>query len=175
LSKQKKHKDKPYTFSDYIDLQANKPLVWADFSNIESRIAFAQEADLRREDKMSEFRRRFFTERREGFFVDDRPQGTMTGRFTINQPNPQPLPPSLPRWAWKQPNCACGWCPQSDDTAVETPMHPCATAYKREVQRNARRQADEDWYNRQSIEEERRKEEMMREYRVKFRSRNIVW
>jgi hypothetical protein len=162
LSKQKNKKDKSYTFSDYIDLQAADPL--ADFSDIESRVAFAQ----RREDKMHEFRMRFFTERLE----QGEPVGSMTGRFTVNQPNPQPLPPSLPRWAWKQPNCACGWCPQSDDTAVETPMHPCATAYKREVQRNARRQADEDWYNRQSIEEERRKEEMMREYRVKFRSRN---
>jgi hypothetical protein len=52
--------------------------------------------------------------------------GSVTGRFTINQPSPQPLyramPPPMP------PRCMCSLCVQLNND-VETPLHPAARDY----------------------------------------------
>lgn len=159
----KKDKSKGPSFDDMIGNLAPS----FNYSDVESRVSQAVralEADRRKEQKMDAFREQFFSQ-----YVDDGPQGSMTGRFSISQPNPQPMTQGLPNWAFKLPSCNCGWCPQSDEPEAETPMHPSAFQYKRTIQLRARRAADEEWYARQAREELRRQEEMVANYRVKYR------
>lgn len=157
----KKDKSKGPSFDDMIGNLAPS----FNYSDVESRVSQAVralEADRRKEQKMDAFREQFFSQ-----YVDDGPQGSMTGRFSISQPNPQSLA-GLPKWAFNVYSCPCGMCPDPKEQA-ETPLHPSALSYKHMIQLRARRAADEEWYARQAREELRRQEEMVANYRVKYR------
>ena len=73
---------------------------------------------------------------RETYFGTDNPitvTGSVTGRFTINQPNPQSLCSAMP--LPPPPTCPCPLCAQLKGS-IETPLHPAVLEYKaREVVR----------------------------------------
>ena len=151
----------PYTYKDLAAMAM-------DFSDVENRVRRAMF------DKQQRVQEMMYERNGLGYWV---PEGSATGRFTINQPNPQPRP----TWQFKLPPCPCGMCPDPPDE-VTTPFHPSALRYKAQVQIAARRAADEAWYAQQDEREARRREEQEKfnqENRVKFRGQprpgRILW
>jgi hypothetical protein len=90
---------------------------------------------------------------------------SVTGRFSINQPNPQPLPQySVPMPP--VPSCPCALCARGEQ--VETPVHPAV----RDYQIHCAIQRENEWA---ALESKRRTQLLNEEIKLSIARGAMIW